>query len=106
SRNSHVHFDSDQVTGTSIQLDLGGTLGIDRPREFIKHGVVGARVFVSQEGVRWIIHIGLVLAARFEDQFFISFVVGALIGQPNDSCSLTLVAALTLAFERDNSVAS
>ena len=33
------------------------------------------------------------------DQFFISFFVGVLIDQPNDSCSLILVAALTLALE-------
>lgn len=71
-------------------------MGIDRAREFIKHGVIRVRVFVSQEGVLWIIHIGLVLAAGFEDQFFISFFVGVLIDQPNDSCSLILVAALTL----------
>ena len=44
------------------------------------------------------------LAARFEDQFFISFFVGVLIDQPNDSCSLILVAALTLALKGDDSV--
>jgi hypothetical protein len=99
SHNIHIHFDSNQVTVASIQLDLGAILGIDRAREFIKHGVVRVRIFVSQEGVLWIIHIGLALAARFEDQFFISFFVGVLIDQPNDSSSLTFVAALTLALE-------
>src|SRR6266705_1257741 len=89
-----------------VPLDLAATLGIDRAREFIKHGGVRVCIFVSQEGVSWIIHIGLVLAAHFEDQFFISFFVGVLIDQPNDSCSLTFVAALTLTLEGNDSVAS